>query len=46
MRGRTNDAKNDLSHESFLELCQKALRHAGFTVNPAPSVARDDSSRT
>lgn len=43
---RTNDAKNDLSHESFLELCQKALRHAGFTVSPAPSVARDDSSRT
>ena len=29
---RTNDAKNDLSVASFLELCQRALEHAGFTV--------------
>lgn len=29
---RTNDAKNDLSHDSFLELCQRALRHAGYSV--------------
>lgn len=29
---RTNDAKNDLSHESFLDLCQRALRHAGYSV--------------
>lgn len=29
---RTNDAKNDLPHESFLELCERALRHAGYTV--------------
>jgi hypothetical protein len=29
---RTNDAKNDLSLNSFLELCQRALRHAGYRV--------------
>lgn len=29
---RTNDAKNDLSHESFVELCKKVLTHAGYTV--------------
>lgn len=29
---RTNDAKNDLSHQSFLELCQRALLHAGYSV--------------
>jgi hypothetical protein len=31
---RTNDAKNDLSHESFIALCQRALRHAGYRVEP------------
>jgi hypothetical protein len=29
---RTNDAKNDLSTESFLDLCAKVLRHAGYDV--------------
>ena len=29
---RTNDAKSDLSMESFLELCQRALTHAGYRV--------------
>jgi hypothetical protein len=29
---RTNDAKNDLSLEAFLELCQKVLTHAGYSV--------------
>lgn len=29
---RTNDAKNDLSLEDFLKLCQKALSHAGYHV--------------
>jgi hypothetical protein len=29
---RTNDAKNDLSHQNFLELCERALRHAGYRV--------------
>lgn len=29
---RTNDAKNDLSLEAFLELCAKVLRHAGYSV--------------
>lgn len=29
---RTNDAKNDLTVASFLDLCQRALEHAGFTV--------------
>ena len=28
----TNDAKNDLSLESFLDLCQKVLAHAGYFV--------------
>jgi hypothetical protein len=32
---RTNDAKNDLSVTGFLELCQRALEHAGFVVSPA-----------
>lgn len=26
---RTNDAKNDLSHEEFIDLCAKVLMHAG-----------------
>jgi len=29
---RTNDAKNDLSLDAFVELCQKVLTHAGYTV--------------
>jgi hypothetical protein len=29
---RTNDAKNDLSLEAFVELCQKVLTHAGYSV--------------
>jgi len=29
---RTNDAKNDLSLESFLDLCQRVLTHAGYFV--------------
>lgn len=29
---RTNDAKNDLSHEAFLALCALALEHAGYVV--------------
>jgi len=29
---RTNDAKNDLSSSAFIELCEKVLRHAGYTV--------------
>lgn len=29
---RTNDAKSDLSLESFLDLCKKALLHAGYRV--------------
>jgi hypothetical protein len=29
---RTNDAKNDLSLEAFIELCQKILSHAGYHV--------------
>ena len=29
---RTNDAKNDLSLESFLGLCSKVLNHAGYHV--------------
>lgn len=34
---RTNDAKNDLAHGSFLELCERALRHAGYEVKaPMP----------
>jgi diadenosine tetraphosphate (Ap4A) HIT family hydrolase len=29
---RTNDAKNDLSLEAFLELCVKVLQYAGYSV--------------
>lgn len=29
---RTNDAKNDLSHEAFVALCVKVLEHAGYSV--------------
>ena len=29
---RTNDAKNDLSLEAFMEVCATTLRHAGYTV--------------
>ncbi len=29
---RTNDAKSDLSFEGFIELCQKVLTHAGYSV--------------
>ncbi len=29
---RTNDAKNDLSHESFVELCKRVLEHEGHLV--------------
>lgn len=28
----TNDAKNDLSLEVFLQVCEKALKHAGYRV--------------
>jgi hypothetical protein len=36
---RTNDAKNDLSVASFVELCNKVLSHAGFQVQE-PEVDR------
>lgn len=37
---RTNDAKNDLSHGAFLELCHRALLHAGYTVaEPSANVS-------
>jgi hypothetical protein len=29
---RTNDAKNDLSTEAFIELCEKVLSYAGYEV--------------
>lgn len=29
---RTNDAKNDLSVEDFVRLCEKVLVHAGYSV--------------
>lgn len=38
---RTNDAKNDLTVASFLELCQRALEHAGFTVTSPAARAGD-----
>lgn len=31
---RTNDAKNDLALADFLDLCRKALTHAGYEVVP------------
>ncbi len=30
---RTNDAKNDMSTEAFIELCKKVLQHAGFRIH-------------
>ena len=33
---RTNDAKNDLSVDAFIDLCRKVIAHAGFQVS-APS---------
>ena len=30
---RTNDAKNDLSHQAFIDLCLKVLQHAGYTID-------------
>ena len=32
---RTNDSKNDLSHQGFIELCIKVLEHAGHAVTRA-----------
>ena len=30
---RTNDAKNDLSVDSFVALCKRVLEHAGYSVS-------------
>lgn len=35
---RTNDAKHDLSVESFLTLCRAVLEHAGFRVDRKTSL--------
>jgi hypothetical protein len=40
---RTNDAKNDLSHGSFLELCERALRHAGYEISAPASASRGEA---
>ncbi len=32
---RTNDAKHDLSHQAFVELCLRVVKKAGFTVTGA-----------
>ena len=29
---RTNDAKNDLSQDDFIDLCRKVLSHAGYVL--------------
>jgi len=29
---RTNDAKHDLSHQAFINLCKMVLEHAGYQV--------------
>ncbi|MBI5275904.1 MAG: hypothetical protein HY854_05535 [Burkholderiales bacterium] len=29
---RTNDSKHDLPKEAFLELCEKVLKHHGFSI--------------
>jgi hypothetical protein len=36
---QTNDAKNDLSHQDFLELCKKVLLHEGYKVHKEPEPA-------
>ena len=30
---RTNDAKNDLSHQSCIELCMRILQHEGYSID-------------
>lgn len=35
---RTNDAKNDLSFDAFIELCQKVLTHAGYSLKNPDSI--------
>jgi hypothetical protein len=35
---RTNDAKHDLSVESFLALCRTVLEHAGYRVEAPPQI--------
>ena len=42
---RTNDAKNDLSHSAFLELCRRALLHAGYRVELPPDGVSVQESR-
>lgn len=42
---RTNDAKNDLAHASFLELCERALKHAGYSVDAPPRQSASHSDR-
>ncbi|UHQ23983.1 hypothetical protein LVB77_04505 [Lysobacter sp. 5GHs7-4] len=29
---RTNDAKNDLSRQAFIDLCRRVLEHEGYIV--------------
>ena len=36
---RTNDAKHDLSVDSFLRLCQSVLEHAGYRVEKAANLS-------
>jgi hypothetical protein len=33
---RTNDAKHDLSHQAFIELCVLVVKKAGFTIDATP----------
>jgi len=49
---RTNDAKNDLSHQGFIELCIKVLKGAGYRVegqfrpqDPAPTLTPGKAER-
>ena len=37
--GKTNDAKNDLSKEKFIDLCKKVLTHSGYTVSASSGIS-------
>ena len=37
--GKTNDAKNDLSKEKFIDLCKSVLTHNGYTVSALSGVS-------
>lgn len=37
---RINDAKHDLSHQAFIDLCKKVLEHGGYVVTKGAEAIR------